>query len=1392
MITAPFMRKRSPGIAVLIFILMYPAHAQQVDVDPYTGSGSVTFTLGALQDGSLTCPIVLSNVTTGVRAVEGTGMVGTGWSISEGGKIVRQLRSLPDDFQQTTTPAKYGWLFQNTASAVGSFVPQADDNYTDCSDEESDFNFLTTLGGFNNTGPMLDTEPDIFYVQAPGLSASFVFDNTGQVRFVEQHNYKVTTTNGTAGEITGFSITNDKGVKYTFSQPAEATIRTSSSDESGIRHFKRQYHLFKEAVKYNASWALSRMESPNGDLINFRYRPFAFLIPFQTGYPPLYGAQTDSIWVYSYNPDNGKYVKKLEYLLETSWNTPNPIATIQGKHEHIAFNYHQILTSDETEENYKLYTPVIKSVLFGDVHEGAFNLERQFDFDYLLASDVTGQIKTHVFLKSLTERTTAQVQPPVTFYYYGVDDTTRKIILADRDTRSKDEFGFHTSPACCAGAYKTFLYPDLPHSEKLRSRPIPGYTGSFAEAGDSEPVTDLPRMLTGTLREVSLSAGGYFRLLYEPNDYYDAVSQQNHYGGGLRVKRTTHHDGVSYMHDIVKDYHYADNGISSGVLLSRPLNAFTLNFHQHPVTGAITHYDELAAQGLAAAEIWKRITRLTAQPLNYGGASVAYKKITISEKGKGRSVLTYDVPGAYGAIAESDWSATVTKIARNNPPTSGLGAATGPVTTFELGAVGGPYRYPFAPNPNYHFRQGLLKKVSLYDNNNVLLEETENAYGVNTASLLKIYGLVPDQYVAKITFPSTDPLTGESYVHTGNTTMYIYNRYEINAAVSPQLLSTSRKSFDRNSSTLNVTEGQVYEYSASHGYPVKTTVTNSDGTVYSTSTKYAADYTITGDWSGQDPHAKALYKAQEKNLLALPVEVISRRSEPGVPVAPVVSASLSLFQYDQTSDRVVPQKNLVYQPGTPSGSFAESGVANGSSTVFTYDPKYDRYTAYDHFNSSSLAQTVTDHARTASGTHYGWKGSVPVLSVSHAAADEVAFSDFDSGTDFTFTVPTGAAYVQGRVHGKALALSAGSENKISRAMKKGADRQYVFSAWINSTAGGTLTVRVSDGSSTVSGSVNIISTNGDWAFIRTQVPVSAFTGSTFNVEIESAVSLSIDDIIFYPAFARVSTIHYGKSFRKLAETTTAGITTFYEYDEHGRLLYIRDHKRNILKAYSHVMDGKQSDLPFVYVTNAYGKVVANTQYGLKNSGWASGTSASHRWVILHESEYGPNPGAVNDFTNSASVTGDVTSFTFTQTGTYLVNLEVTYGTITKRLSSPQLVQVEVEGEPLNISICANRPLSIDLCSTVPLLKECIPIETTALIMEATIANTVPAYTYTYSWSDLDNNQYGTGSTATLSNYLTDRTYKCFVREVETGREGSAYLTIHVFKSDPECIPPNQQ
>jgi hypothetical protein len=187
-------------LLIITAAIVSTVHAQSVD--PLTGSLQYGVPLGELNANDISIPVGISQHGNALTVAEGEGDCGMGWSLSAGGAITRLVRGLPDDLDG----ARKGWIKMSSQhSSIQSFTPSGNDALDVCSDEASDFNFL------NGLAFTYDTEPDLFFFHAPGISGQFILNASGVPQLLNLQDLTVSNFRSDS-----FSIKTNRGMIYSF------------------------------------------------------------------------------------------------------------------------------------------------------------------------------------------------------------------------------------------------------------------------------------------------------------------------------------------------------------------------------------------------------------------------------------------------------------------------------------------------------------------------------------------------------------------------------------------------------------------------------------------------------------------------------------------------------------------------------------------------------------------------------------------------------------------------------------------------------------------------------------------------------------------------------------------------------------------------------------------------------------------------------------------------------------------------------------------------------------------------------------------------------------------------------------------------------------------------
>lgn len=573
-----------------------------VPVDPLTGRAQVSIPIWNVVHGDLSAPISIVHSGGGVKVEEKEGTVGVSWNLDAGGYVSRSVRGLPDDFNgivNGATDLRKGWLNDNSPSHIAAYNFTSDNSTGICSDEATDFNFLSGYA-YNK-----DAEPDLFQIDAPGLSTNFVFGADKLPKTIPYVDLKFEVIKTGSGEITAFHITKNDGVRYVFSS-TEMVVRQAKLNYNAPEPslFSTQRQQYKQAVRFAEQWKLTKIVSPAGSEINFAYR----------SKPNVKSVKDVEVW-----EGNSSTITRL-YFVEDIKNT-SVLTTISSDAVRVTFQWqdftgllNQILVEDLINPSSKLfnfvYAPVKKS---GDVSSG----------------------KTKNFLRTIKEQNSACVSfPSFNFEYVDITYTTNgsgtTSLPIDNDKIKQDIWGYYNASAVSKKP-TVYFYTSKTGSERYRHLTIPNVTPTTTFNGADRSV-NASTVMYGALRRITYPTGGSATIDYQANQYIDPETNSVAYGPGVRVSQVTISDNISGSPSIIRSYAYlTTSNTSSGKLRYKPVFAF------HRGNTLIVSENNLAPE-----------------------ESLMYERVIVSQRGKGSTVYEYDLPQMYPAVAP----ATYVKISR--------------------------------------------------------------------------------------------------------------------------------------------------------------------------------------------------------------------------------------------------------------------------------------------------------------------------------------------------------------------------------------------------------------------------------------------------------------------------------------------------------------------------------------------------------------------------------------------------------------------------------------------------------------------------------------------------------------------------------------------------------
>lgn len=610
----------------------------------------------------------------------------------------------------------------------------------------------------------------------------------------------------------------------------------------------------------------------------------------------------------------------------------------------------------------------------------------------------------------------------------------------------------------------------------------------------------------------------YYSTVAAPSNNQSQASQKYVYGGGLRIKRITTHDGVNPADDQVTKYvyHYFEDKDNDGTpeeysygrRMCKPRYNFFKWSDEHQIFTKATGSDALSYM---AAHFMRNSDSNV--PLNgsAGGAVVGYDHVTVlyGENGEnGKSEYTY--------INEPDNVASYTI----NGGLPSLPPFTASLANTLNGSLIEENDYK---NVSGDFR--LVKSIR----NTYSLESTKNASNEN-----RVYGM-------EIRTPTLFEYKDGQYQGTGVLTScmsYLVTYITLQSEWS-HLDKTVEDNYNQDDPSRYLETVTNYNYDSNNHLPNKTVTTNSKNETITSTTTYPLDYTSV---TGTDAFSLGIKELQNSHMYNSPVETYTSISNADGSSSRVIGATLSSFQSTK------PYPSVVYKSvlSSPSTSFVPATTTSVSSTKdVSYQPLLD-FDSYDG-NGNILQQ----HKQNDLNLAYVWDyhSSFPVAEVSNSSVSDIAYTSFESDGKGNWTFSGAPSTAGGAITGtKAYLLSNGA---VSISALTSA-RKYIISYWSKGS------VSVSGGTQT-----NIItgkSLNG-WTYHELTV------SGTTTISISGAVY--IDELRLYPSDAQMTTYTYDPLIGITSKGSVDGSIDFYDYDGLGQLQDIRDENGNIIKTFEY-------------------------------------------------------------------------------------------------------------------------------------------------------------------------------------------------------------------------------
>jgi hypothetical protein len=1177
------MNKKIILLGLIVSIPGYFKAAAQVNLQ--TGAAEYSIPLYSYADPNNRIGAAVSLTYTagnGLKVSEIPSNVGTGWDINAGGFIQRIQHGEPDDQKNNITSYTYPGEISD-ATTENNFHNWVDNYYPNgyLYSEYSPTSLIDNGGGYtpifsianykykSNPKYSADLEQDVFAFNFNGRTGYFVIgkkdqNNVYPIRTLYDSKLKIekvdgdlNNTNNIRTTISEFQITDESGIKYIFKDANLDQVcvydKIDWYDQYGVYGGQVMnayspsgsvnitfYTYLNQPPQYNAisgntknsfvknRWYLSEIINPlTGIKIQFIYETFDFdLQGNKTAQQTTSGNKATFSLMIDRLKGTAKRLKKI--ILSTT--------------EAVEFNYSASsridMPADKALENI--------TIKYG----GDIKYQWVFEQGYFVKNEIKAlnynftnedKVWARLCLQKLKKTGAGNLsEPPYSFSYFMGNESDLLFSSAIPPIFSyyQDFWGYYNITRR-GGFYNMATHttawgnsPYEPFGGNLLPREV--YETSWCPGGSCKRPTLEAR--NGILKTVTNPLGGDITYSYESN-YFDIPTSQGY--GGIRVNKITSYDGLDHNNDIVKEYKYIkQDGSTSSWGYDNYIYSRNTNMRVYVKCGSNQKFPGVNirefALGLAKTWIMNGITLSTtfSYVFSYATAQIQqilisvivsiiidlitpdYMDYSVSELSSNSYISHNLLPFQYSRVE------VINKLLNDNIGKT-VFEFTSPAESEPEYAIDIPsLSAPFSSRQRYgYWLYGLPRRITIYDKNSKIVKKTENYYQPFKYSLSNDPKFVSQTWLSnKRTFgcpfsiytTSSSDIVSDIYYPICGRAELKYSKVYIYNSSSPQE---------------NAVTQTDYEYSPNNYLPNKVKSTNSKGELVETNTYYPQDYTLTG----------VIQTMKDNNIFNAPISSQTLITKSGAQKY-VVSGNVSEFAIAGNGDIKV-LKTHAFRNDQPLISTSVS--FSGGQLI----PNNYKETGSISYNTAGNAvQLNSDNGKIS--TIYDYDNKLPVASVVNADVGETAYSSFESdGTGGWEITPGSTIITTDGVTGK----KSFSGTLIKNSLPVG---NYTVTLW--SLSSGTVTVNGQPGSTLV--------TNGIWRLYEWKLN---------NVTSVTVAADHIDEVRLYPSKARMNTSTYDPMIGKTSECDAANRISYYEYDDLGRLHFIRDQNRNILKMYEY-------------------------------------------------------------------------------------------------------------------------------------------------------------------------------------------------------------------------------
>jgi len=1222
-------------IALCLLVLIFSATRSSAQVNPQTGSATFSLPIFNWQDNysRLKSVIALSyNSGNGLKVDDIASNVGQGWSMVAGGVISRMQVALPDD--QVANSGNYddirkyppGILYATEPASKG--CPLALTKYPLFRNKNQKYAQHNVIGE--------DKELDYFSYQFNGKAGIFVLDptqigvaqNLGDTKMTITFLEADLSSQNIRTKITSFTIQDVDGLIYKFSVHGLTKVLESNYCDASLNYLLTQPKLqgsdrpFHQMGFENSafvkpwvisSWYLEEIKDPfTNRIVTFTYGETRNINTI-AGEDIIYNAEKDYAII-----NHKKTIIKTPALTAITYPDGHTATFRYATAERIDFPGEKAISAIDIAYNgrylssHELTTTYIMRSRYGTpVTEYQKKIARL----YLLSVRKIGP--------DLKEDT-----PPYIFDYYtgsGVGDD----FVPPRFFYMKDIWGFYNGTNSMGYWLEGInLSTDVSLLSKNQLRGL-----CFMRSGVSGVVLNAKAgyAKNGLLKQIIYPTGGTLTYDYEQNTGIISGQSSSTNVGGVHVSFTKSTDGNSCSNEIKTKYDYVLSGGGSSLWgLELPVNTTFSRSHYEPEQ---RYYKWDVGCGIFGCCEWR---------FKFPGIMLQQQAINLSTiqnilESAGPALNILSILGTANDIVQcfsnnptgliinaivSVIEVAVTCVgnqARNNNYTSFFnfdlnsasplpaqfkrveitenpGASPGMGVTIQTFTSDDDYPIWVGPGANSMFTSkqrfaswvyGLPKLSTVKDANGNKIRETENIY--DTTYIKRVIhpcsghpglpcggssGLGTNMVACKCVVVentsqniidwsnSTQYNNSSSYLTSSNSSLNV-DRYAMYTG-RLQLSSTKERVYKQNDQTQYVETVTDYLYNYVYNYePYQISTQRSDGDINIKYIKY------TSDFSGG-----VINTLLANNVVALPISTMTAVYRPSV-FLKYLDEKVTEFTQVSNGD-IKPYRLLEQRFDQPVMSSSFTSYTGPGGSVSNY--KVTQTLTYD---ASGNLIGMKDEGNRMITNLYGYNDKYIVASFVNADAslDKCSYGGFEETATWSGWSLTGTASYNASV-----SVTGNRSFNLSSAT--------TFSSNLNTSKAYTLSFWATSSGVTASSGATLI---------KSSPTINGFTYYEYDIiQGTSSISLSgtstIDELRLYPKTARMRSITYDPIIGKTSECDENNRITYYDYDNLGRLKFIKDANRNIVKMYEYnnVSASKQNGCPQTYYNKYISEIFIKT------------------------------------------------------------------------------------------------------------------------------------------------------------------------------------------------------